>query len=268
MASVNENPESTLRKDCSFDKPVRTCDHTCFACTVMHGLDNGKEGGLWATTGVPKKYKGTRKDNLPMANDNPKAHKVVTRYMDNILGNVQEKNIGLYLYSEANKENPYGTGTGKTTTATAILNEYMIAKAKEYFAGRQDMDRNPAIFVKSTELQNAFNGQFRGTFEQKERSSKRYYSLKEKLKTYELVVMDDIATRGSRISEAFEDELYEIIDYRSSMIDDGAIVFTSNVSPEKMAEVLGERIASRITGMAVAIAFKGEDKRKESLLNG
>lgn len=268
MASVNNNPETTLRKECSYDKPVRTCDYTCFACTFMHGLDNGTSGGLWATTGVPKRYVGTRKDNLPIADDNPKAYQVVTRYMENIIENVQEKNIGLYLYSEATATNPFGTGTGKTTTATAILNEYVIARAKQYFTGRQDMKANPVMFVKSTELQNAFNGQFRGTEEQKERSSKRYYKLKERLKKYELVVMDDIATRGSRISEAFEEELYEIIDYRSSMIDNGAIIFTSNVSPERMAEVLGERIASRIDGMAVAIAFKGEDKRKESLLNG
>lgn len=268
MSSVNKNPETTLRANCSFDKPVRTCDHTCFACTVMHGLDNGKEGGVWATTGVPKKYKGTRLENLPIADDNPKAYKVIKRYMENILENVQEKNIGLYLYSEASEENPFGTGTGKTTTATAILNEFVIAKAKEYFAGRQEMDKNPAIFVKATELQNNFNGMFRGTFEQKEQASRRYYNLKQKIKTRELVVLDDVATRGSKVSEAFEEELYEIIDYRSSMVDDGAIIFTSNVSPSKMRETLGERIASRIDGLALPIAFKGEDKRKEALLNG
>jgi len=234
----------------------------------MHGLDNGKKGGVWATTGVPNAYVDSRVDNLPFKEDNEKAYKVIKRYVKNILENVQQKNIGLYLYSEANDSNPFGTGTGKTTGATAILNEFVIAKAKEYFAGRQTMDKNPAIFAKSTELQNSFNGMFRGTKTQQEKASLRYYKLKEKIKTRELVVLDDIATRGSKISEAFEEELYEIIDYRSTMMDDGSIIFTSNVTPSKMRELLGERIASRIDGMAIPIAFKGGDKRKEELLKG
>lgn len=46
-----------LKHTCSFDKEVRTCDYTCFACTFMHGVEGGR-GGMWATTGVPKKYRG------------------------------------------------------------------------------------------------------------------------------------------------------------------------------------------------------------------
>lgn len=255
MADLDEN--------CSFDKTGRTCDYQCFACTFMHGL-NGN-GGLWATTGVPKKYKGTRVDNLPIEEANPKAYKVIDRYIENVLENVQEKNIGLYLYSLPDENNPFGTGTGKTTSATAILNHYVIERSKAYLTGKQDMKRNPALFVKATELQNNFNAQFRGTYALKDKASERYYRLKEAIKHTELVVLDDTATRGTRVSEAFEEELYEIIDYRESQLENGATIFTSNVNMQELTNGLGERIASRINGMTVSVGFRGPDKRKDSL---
>lgn len=255
--------ETNSKKDCSFHKPDRHCDYTCFPCTFMHGVDGGK-GGLWSTTGVPKAYKGCRLDTLPIESDNPKAHALITKYVNNVLMFVQEKNAGLFLYSMPDASNPFGTGTGKTTSAVTILNHYVIERARAYFRGQQDLKDNPAIFVKCTELQNSFNAQFRGSREMQEKASARYYSLKNALKNTELVVMDDIATRGSRISEAFEDELYEILDYRSTHAE-GATIFTSNINMEELSKCLGERIASRIAGMTVKVSFKGKDNRLDSL---
>lgn len=252
-----------MAKDCSFHKTERECDFTCFPCTFMHGVDGGK-GGLWATTGVPKAYKGARLSNLPIESDNPKAFNLATKYITNILTFVQEKNAGLFFYSIPNQDNPFGTGTGKTTTAVTILNHFVIERARSYFRGEQEMKANPAIFVKSTDLQNTFNAQFRGNRELQEEASKKYYNLKKKVKETELVVLDDIATRGSRISEAFEDELYEILDHRATN-GHGATIFTSNVTMEELEKSLGQRIASRIAGMTVKVGFEGKDNRLDSL---
>lgn len=254
-----------LDKNCSYDKVERTCGFECFACTFMHGLQQGGHGGLWATTGVPVKYKGCRLDNLPIADENPKPYALVKRYIENVLENVQEKNIGLFLYSIPTEANTFGTGTGKTTVATTILNHYVIERSRAYLTGKQDMNNNPALFVKVTELQNSFNAQFRGTLDQKDKASTRYYSLKNAIKRTELVVLDDIATRGSRISEAFEDELYEILDYRATQLDNGATLYTSNVNMDELTKALGERIASRIAGMTVKVGFTGKDNRLDSL---
>lgn len=257
---------ANLDKDCSFHATERTCDFTCFPCTFMHGLEgNGGKGGLWATTGVPKKYRGARLSNLPIQADNPKAYALAEKYVGNVLLYVQEKNAGLYLYSIPNQDNPLGTGTGKTTTAVTILNEYVIARSREYFTGRQAMDDNPAIFVKGTELQNLFNAQFRGSFQGKEEASIKYYRLKKLVKETELVVIDDIATRGQRISEAYEEELYEIIDWRASQVDNGATIFTSNINVAELSGILGERITSRIQGMTINVGFNGSDNRLDSL---
>lgn len=253
----------TEKIECSFHKDTRECDYKCFPCTFMHGVEGGK-GGMWATTGVPKAYKGARLSNLPIAEANPKAYSLITKYVDNVLMFVQEKHAGLFLYSIPDADNPFGTGTGKTTSAVTVLNHFLIERARAYFKGEQKLQDNPVIFVKSTELQNSFNAQFRGTREMQEKASQRYYNLKKAVKNTELVVLDDIATRGSRISEAYEDELYEILDYRSTN-DIGATIFTSNVTMEEVSKSLGERIASRIAGMTVKVGFKGTDNRLDSL---
>lgn len=256
-----------MAKDCSFDKSARECDFTCFPCTFMHGLTGkGGRGGLWATTGVPHKYKDARIENLPTEQENPKAYALANKYVANVLTFVNEKNAGLFLYSIPNQGNMFGTGTGKTTTAITILNHYVIERARQFFKGESDLKNNPALFVKATELQNTFNAQFRGGRELQDQASAKYYSLKKKVKETELVVFDDIATRGSRISEAFEDELYEIIDYRSANTV-GATIFTSNVNMTELEKSLGERIASRISGMTVKVGFEGKDYRLDSLFN-
>jgi DNA replication protein DnaC len=252
------------KRECSFHKDTRECDYTCYPCTFMHGVEGGK-GGLWATTGVPKKYKGARLSNLPIAEANPKAYAIVKKYCENVLTFAQDKQVGLFLYSIPQDDNPFGTGTGKTTSAVTILNHFVIERARAYLKGQQELKDNPAIFVKSTELQNSFNAQFRGTRQMQEDASVRYYNLKKALKKTELVVLDDIATRGSRISEAFEDELYEILDFRST--NGHSTIFTSNVTLEEMSKSLGDRIASRIAGMTVKVGFKGSDNRLDSLFN-
>ena len=42
-----------------------------------------------------------------------------------------EKGIGLYIYSTPTEGNPLGTGTGKTTSAIAILNEFTKLQVKK-----------------------------------------------------------------------------------------------------------------------------------------
>lgn len=252
-----------MSTECSFHKNVRECDYTCFPCTFMHGVEGGK-GGLWSTTGVPKSYRDCRIETLPIEASNPKAYKLVNQYIDRVLMFVREKNAGLFLFSVPETSNPFGTGTGKTTTAVTILNHYVIERARAFFKGAEQIQGNPAVFVKSTELQNTFNAQFRGSKDMQEKASAKYYRLKDVIKHTELVVLDDIATRGSRISEAYEEELYEMLDYRSTY-SEGATIFTSNINMDELSKCLGERITSRIAGMTVKVGFKGSDNRLDGL---
>jgi DNA replication protein DnaC len=247
---------------CKHAGDEQVCNFSCFAYAFMHGVEGGS-GGLWNTSGVPKAYRKCRISNLPIKEENPKAYAMAQKYVANVLTLVLEKPTGLLLYSLPAKDNPFGTGTGKTTTAVTILNHFLIERSRAYLRGEMELNANPALFVKATELQNTFNAQFRGTKEMQDEASVRYYNLKNAIKKTELVVLDDIATRGSKISEAFEDELYEMLDYRNT--NSLTTIFTSNVNLEEMAKCLGDRIASRIAGMTVQVGFTGKDYRKDFL---
>lgn len=235
------------------------CNALCFPFILLHGEGHN---GLWKATNVPRKYKQSFLSNLPIRDANLQAYSFVKAYTANLLENVAN-GVGLFFYSIPNTENRLGTGTGKTTTAVSILHEYLLARVKEQAKGGRIIETNPALFYKASELQTLYNSQFRGTFEMQEKASLRYYKVKHLLMNCEMLVLDDIGIR-QKITDAFENELTEIIDARDSKVL--MTIYTSNLPVEALADTLGDRIASRIEGMAEKVAFKGKDFRKGGVL--
>lgn len=124
------------------------------------------------------------------------------------------------------------------------------------------LEHNASMFVKASELQNRYNEQFRGSAEMQKGASDRFYTLKQRMKQVPLLVLDDIAIR--EITQAFENELYEVIDTRAT--NELATIFTSNLAIAELGAMIGERITSRIDGMTVKVAFQGKDFRRGGLL--
>lgn len=234
-------------------------DETSYPYVFMYGSDG--KGGLWKSRNVPAKYSDNFLETLPIEADNPVAYATVEKYVGNVVQYVQEKKVGLFFFSKPCPENRFGTGTGKTTAAVTILNHYLLERLRQHLKGEQAIKDNPVYFCKSTDLQTAFNAQFRGTPEMQRVASERYYAIKNRAKAVELLVFDDIATKAS--TESFTEELYEIIDHRAS--EELATIYTSNMTMEAVADLLGDRIASRIEGMTVPVAFSGADHRKKVL---
>lgn len=248
--------------NCKFNRTCKNkdgdqCNKLCYPFVVLHGSQGN--AGFWKSTNIPSKYDDCLIENLPIEVDNPNPYKVVEKYVGNINHYVNEKHIGLFLFSIPDAENRFGTGTGKTTTAVTILNEYVIDQVKRHMKGLINLEKNPALFVKASEFQNKYNEQFRGSFELQQQASVIYYRFKDRMKHVDLLVIDDVAVRDT--TEAFKNELFEIIDHRSS--EDKTTIFTSNLPIEKVAEVLGDRIASRIDGMCYMLGLKGKDHRKD-----
>lgn len=251
-------------ENCMFQRTCKNkerggCSVTCYPYVMLHGT-NG-DGGFWGCTGVPKAYKKCLIENLPIQQQNPKAYDRSIKYITNIDKFVEEKGLGLFLYSVPNVNNMLGTGTGKTTTACTILNEYVINAVKRHLTGEKELSNNPALFIKGSQFQNIYNSQFRGITEEQQKASDKFYKLKNRMKSINLLVIDDIAIRG--VTEAFENELYEIIDSRAT--ENLATIYTSNVTIQEIEKTLGQRIASRIEGMAMAWEFIGADNRKGGL---
>lgn len=233
------------------------CNALCYPFVVLHGSKG--DSGFYGATNVPTKYKECLVDSLPIEKDNPNVYAVIQKYVGNITHYVLEKNIGLFLFSIPDATNKFGTGTGKTTVATTIINEFVISQVRRHMRGEIDLKGNPALFIKASEFQNIYNGQFRGAYDLQQATSDTYYRFKKRMKDVDLLVIDDVAVRDS--TEAFKNELFEIIDHRATY--DKTTIFTSNLPIEKVAEILGDRIASRIEGMCYMLGLKGKDHRKD-----
>lgn len=73
----------------------------------------------------------------------------------------------------------------------------------------------------------------------------------------DLVIWDDI---GTKAATSFEHEtLLSIIDNRISY--NKSNIFTSNITPEELRELTGDRLYSRIINCSTCLQFLGEDKR-------
>lgn len=251
---TNEN-KCIMSSVCQFAGKESHCHNLCFPFRKAHGEDG--DSGIIGLAGVPKKYKTANITNLPIKNDNPEVYEAIVAICENIEDFIDE-GVGLYLYSVPNKGNPRGTGTGKTTSALTVLNTYLTRRMVQHVKQERPISDLPALFVKASKLQNQFNSQFRGNFDEQAESSSKFYRLKKLMISTDLLVIDDIALRNS--TESFTNELYEIIDER--ITDEKAIIFTSNEPIETVGKILSEQIRSRIEGSCELVGFQGQDKRK------
>jgi DNA replication protein DnaC len=240
---------------CKFAGKTSHCHDLCFPFRKAHG-ESG-ESGVVSLAGVPKKYKTANVTNLPIKEDNPEVYEAIIGICENIEDFIDE-GVGLYLYSSPNKDNPRGTGTGKTTSALTILNTYLQRRLVQHIKGEREIKELPALFVKASKLQNQYNAQFRGLPEEQQEASSKFYKMKKQMIETDLLVLDDIALRGA--TEAFANEMYEIIDERVS--EERAIILTSNEPIETVGKILSEQIRSRIEGACELVAFEGRDHRR------
>lgn len=232
------------------------CSPICGAYLFLHGEHGNK--GLWATRNVPSRYEKCSLANLPTLTP-AKTDALVRKYGGAILDKVND-GLGLFLYSKPTQANKFGTGNGKTTSAITLLNEYTLQRAHQHMRGINKLTHkaNPSLFVKSSDMQNTYNSQFRGTKDMQEEASIKYYRLKHAMMNVELLAIDDIALRSG--SEAFINEVYEIIDHRA--VEGLTTIFTSNIPLSELEAIYGDRIVSRINGMVVPLEFSGNDNRK------
>lgn len=75
----------------------------------------------------------------------------------------------------------------------------------------------------------------------------------------DVLFIDDIG--AAKLTEWTEEVTYRLINHRYEQCRPG--IFTSNVPPNQLRDVLGERIASRLTEMCERVVLKGDDRRKE-----
>jgi DNA replication protein DnaC len=202
---------------------------------------------------MPNDYRLLTVATSPARAEQADAYKLIERYIATFSRMFTGERIkSLYLYSES-------PGTGKTTTACVVLNEYLIA----HFIGslkrnRQALQR-PAYFLDINEWQSLYNGFNRSNVPPETAAplAARYYRIEQYAKATPFVVLDDIGIRSA--SEAFRADLHAVINAR---VTAGLpTVYTSNIPMAELSAVFDARLADRVRDQCVQIEFSGGSRR-------
>jgi DNA replication protein DnaC len=164
------------------------------------------------------------------------AYERIGAFIGEITENVKQGR-GLYLWG-------HNTGTGKTLNACRAMSEYFKRRAFESNLECLGVFINIPTFLED----------IRKSYDKKEFQE----DILPDLLSADIVIFDDIG--AEKPSEWVKERLYTIINQR---VDSGQCnIFTSNLSLEKIEDILGSRIASRIYGCTEQIELKGRDWRK------
>jgi DNA replication protein DnaC len=179
---------------------------------------------------IPRKYRGVSFDRPPVTEIPESRVRVVRQYVGALAENL-EAGRGLWLYG--------GVGTGKTTLAMLVSRAAL------------DAGRSVAIYSLPRLL-----AEIRDTFQDDGDGS--YVSFLDRLAEVDLLHIDDFGAEKS--SEWVLEQLYAIVNARYE--EERAMVLTTNLERNELAEQITERTVSRLEEMCTVLPLFGADARK------
>jgi DNA replication protein DnaC len=229
------------------------CNRACGHFIAMHGYS--AKGGRVGNANTPADYRLLTLATSPARESQAKIYGTLEKYTQTFDRQFEadgNRIKSLYLWSES-------PGTGTTTTAIAVLNEWLIAHYLGSLKRNRQAGQTPAYFLDVNEWQTLFNEFNRSNVprEVAEKASREYYRRMQIAKSSLLVVLDDIGVRTA--TEAFRGDLHSVINHRT--INAQPTIFTSNLPIEEMAVVFDARLYDRMRDMCAVMHFEGESKR-------
>jgi len=239
-----------LSRECkASDGP--TCNNLCPFYISMHG-ESGK-GGRVAQSNIPLDYSKMTVTRNPVREAQPKVFQQIDAYVKTF-SRMFEKNgeriRSIYLYSES-------PGTGKTSAACAIANEYLI----RHFIGsiqRGTLPKdNVVYFLDFNYWQSKFNefNNPRVPSEIADKASREFYYSRDAAKNADFLVIDDIGIRDP--SEAFGSIAHDLINHR--VVNRLPTVYTSNVPMRDLMHKYDIRLYDRLRDQCIEIKGFIED---------
>jgi DNA replication protein DnaC len=214
----------------------------------MHGYSG--TGGRVANANTPADYRLLTLANSPARESQAKVYATIEKYVATFERQFEEgadRIKSLYLFSES-------PGTGKTTTAIAVLNEWMIAHYLGSLKRNRQAAQTPAYFLDVNAFQTDYN---LATMTNDEAGINSIKAVIKRAQTAPFAVIDDIGVRSA--SEAFRAYIHAIINYRT--VNGMPTIFTSNLPIEEMAVVFDARLYDRMRDMCAVLHFDGTSKR-------
>lgn len=232
------------------------CNDLCPAYILMHG-HSGNSGRVGSAS-TPKEYRLTTLSNSPAKTQQSKLYGMLQTYVKtfsrqfDIPETPKDRIKSLYLYSDE-------TGTGKTTTASALLNEWIVRHFAISAQMRKQPLQVPAYFLDVNELQTLYNEFARQHVPQDvaEKASREYYRRLKLAKDAPFAVLDDIGVRTA--TEGFRGDLHSLINHR--VTEQKVTIYTSNVHIEDLLSAYDKRLYDRARDMTMVMEFNGDSQR-------
>jgi DNA replication protein DnaC len=229
-----------------------TCNKLCPFYNSIHG-HSGK-GGRLAESNIPLDYSKMTVTRNPVRDAQPEVFEIIDGYVKKSFPRIFEggRIRSLYLFSEE-------PGTGKTSTACSIANEYLVT----HFTGCLERGITPpdrvVFFLDFNYWQSVFNefNHPRVPKDHAELASEKFYSMRDAAKKAQFLVIDDIGIRDP--SEAFGAIAHDLINYR--VMNRLPTIYTSNVPMEDLMNKYDSRLWDRIRDHCFEIEFDGGSHR-------
>lgn len=229
------------------------CNRLCPAYIGIHGVTG--DGGRVSSANIPDEYRHVTLADSPASEGQPDIYAHLAEYIKTFTRQFTDDSPpikSLYLYSNE-------PGTGKTTTAAAVANEYLnVHFIGSLLRNRQALER-PVYFVDVNEWQTDYNAFNRPRVPESTATpaAERYYNAMNAASTSPFVVFDDIGVRDA--TEGFRADLHTVINAR--VAKGLPSVYTSNIEISELERLFDRRLADRIREQTVVCTFGGESKR-------
>lgn len=224
------------------------CTALCTHHISLHGLNDN--GGRITQARIPKDYRRYTLENSPVRNSQPEIYNVLDYYVKETFSrhmNGGERVKSLYLWSEQ-------AGTGKTTTAIVLLNEWINIEYLNALKNGQQPPKVSGAFLDINALQSQYN---LATMSKNEDELKDFALTMKEMARKEFLVIDDIGVRRS--TEAFRGYVHDLVNYRT--VNGLPTIYTSNLPIHQMANVFDHRLADRIKDQCTDVFFSGTSHR-------
>lgn len=220
---------------------------------ALHGLSG--QGGRVAAANIPKQYRNALIKDSVVRESEPQLYASLDRYVKSFAKQFEGKQLkGLYLYSP-------NSGNGKTTTACALLNEFIVRHYVGSIKRGLQPSLQPAYFFDVNEWQTLYTefNRPKVPVHIAEAAAEEYYNRERIARVVPFLVMDDLGVRED-VTEGFRSDLHRLVNTRNQ--SELPTVYTSNVPLQELERIFGEkRLVDRIRDMTEVLRFTGESKR-------